>query len=255
MRYALCALLFFLPFSAFAASGFPSASIWLSKENARAGEIVYIRVAVHNASEKKLSGSVVFIVDGKEIGEQTLALESGASAILSAPWTVSPGEHRISARIEGGEDSVHNAVSGVITVAIEKPPPSRTVGPLPESIETANALIRSFASSSPSLARAAQTALNATEGVRLKGAEVLGAYIANYDEENAAAKSSVRKEATSPTLQDKARAMLSHAVRMAAAGALSVFHSPALFYPLLGLTLLVLLYLLARRLSSRSYRR
>ena len=102
---SLLALLFiFLLAFSFAQTleaGFPPQSVWVSNTKATAGDTVEIFTVVYNGSGEKLSGTVVFTVNGEKIGAKEFELAEGTSALVSAEWKASSGEHRIAAALEG----------------------------------------------------------------------------------------------------------------------------------------------------------
>ena len=81
-------------------SGFIPGNIWFSKEPETAGETVRIYTLVWNASADDVSGTVSFFDNDTIIGKQGFILAGeGSSKILSVPWVVGDGYHKIYAQI------------------------------------------------------------------------------------------------------------------------------------------------------------
>lgn len=236
------------------ATGFPQNSVWLSKVAPAAGDTIQISAVVHNTGTSAVQGTVAFLANEKTIGTASFSLESGAAGIVSVPWTVEPGEYSLSARIDGGSD-IDRATSGTLAVSVAEPPKP---APLEESVQTANDLFASFASSSlPMLGNAGQAVFAKTEALRESGVEALESYLAGKQKEPAETSAAAAEESATETEEKAAEekeSMWSKASQAAAAGALFTFKNAALFYPLLAFAILFFLYLLAKRLSGRSYR-
>lgn len=235
-----------LPFFA-SASGFPDSSLWLSKTNPVEGETIHVYAAVHNSDPSALEGEVLFFAGEEKIGNASFSLESDASGIVSIPWGVRAGEYAVSARIEGA-GSLERAQSGTVSLTVAE----ANKEPLAESVETANTLFSSFASSTlPYLGSIGETAFAKTEGWRKSGVEALEAYVEKKEKEPTAAADSPETGTSTP---EEKESVWSKAAQIAAVGALFTLQNPALFYPLALLALLFFLYIFAKRLAGRSYR-
>ena len=72
-------------------AGFPSQPLWLSSEQATAGDSVTIFTVLYNESEKTVGGNLVFTVDGQRITSLTFSLDAGKSSLESAQWKATNG--------------------------------------------------------------------------------------------------------------------------------------------------------------------
>lgn len=103
------------PISARAATsdsaGFLRESIWFSRDPFYAGETITIYTNIYNSSSERLSGLIEFRDGTTVLGTKAISVApGGASEIISLPWVVTAGEHRIEARFreayfstEGGQ--------------------------------------------------------------------------------------------------------------------------------------------------------
>lgn len=81
-------------------SGFVPGNIWFSKTPTAVGEVVKIYTLVWNASAEDVSGTVTFFDNDTLIGKQSFILAGeGSTKILSEPWKVAAGYHKIYAQI------------------------------------------------------------------------------------------------------------------------------------------------------------
>ena len=81
-------------------SGFVPGNLWFSRTPSTVGETVTIYTLVWNGSTEDVSGSVSFFDNDTEFGKQIFVLAgTGSSKILSVPWVVKEGYHKIYAEI------------------------------------------------------------------------------------------------------------------------------------------------------------
>ncbi|MEK7614734.1 MAG: hypothetical protein AAB428_03655 [Patescibacteria group bacterium] len=81
-------------------SGFVPNNIWFSKTPSVVGEKVEIYTLVWNASKEDISGTVSFFDNDSVVGKEKFVLAGeGSSKVLSVPWTVGDGYHKIYAQI------------------------------------------------------------------------------------------------------------------------------------------------------------
>ena len=105
-------------------AGFPSQPLWVSKTNATAGETISLFTAVYNGDNEKLLGTVAFTVDGERVGGKDIAIEGGASELISVEWRAIAGEHSIAAMIEGTSIAIAQKETVAITIAVAEAPPT-----------------------------------------------------------------------------------------------------------------------------------
>jgi len=99
-------------------SGFAPGNLWFSKEPSVPGETVKIYTLVWNGSKDDISGTASFFDNDKLISKQNFILAAdGSSKILSAPWTVLPGYHKIYAQITDSSGGPRG--SKAITVSLQ----------------------------------------------------------------------------------------------------------------------------------------
>lgn len=255
--------IFFVPSFAVASQvpgGFPSGSVWVSKTTVVAGESIRIFVPVYDASDGKITGDVVFLVDNAAIGSTRFTLNAGETKIISFPWNTTEGTHTISAEIQNAIDSDSSAalslsgekaVSISLTVAAAPPQPvvmqvlSAAAGAaqnaISASVPVVSAVGNTLYAETETLRTTAQTALqnslkqNTATAAQTQG-EVLGA------------------ETYRPVAVAVAAPSSFSIMRILATGALFVVSYRWVFYPILLLTLLLFFYFIAKRVGSRPRR-
>lgn len=241
----IVALMLFPAVSNAAEAVFPSQSLWLSDTKPSQGEKVRIYAVVYNAGDADLSGALTFLVDTKTQEVRDLTLKSGESTVVSTLWTASEGEHTFSARFAGKGTADSEAVISASVVAKVDAPPSA----VEQTITQAKDVGSQIASTSlPILSSVANTVFDATESMRNAGIDYL-------ESKTAAASAS-----TNPAQEHDPEVLGTSTVRAiaegggksssgglfakisqtAAAGALAVFKSLWLFYPILVLLLLLI---------------
>ena len=253
-------------------AGFPSQPLWLSSEQATAGDSVTIFTVLYNESEKTVGGNLVFTVDGQRITSLTFSLDAGKSSLESAQWKATAGNHTISALIESASDTsldqtvtLSNEKAGSITLAVAEPPPP---SPVIQAVSTVSNIAGSIASTSlPLITSAAESVYRATEALRTNA-------VAYFKEKAEGAMIDLRNQSlvTSGESEDKvlgaeterasngtsntsgfgptssgAATSFSKLSQTAASAALFFFESRALFYLALILLTLGTLYWLARK--------
>jgi hypothetical protein len=223
-------------------AGFAPSTVWLSRNPPVAGEALRIYTVVYNGSDRPLEGSVSFLVDEVEVGTASFSLFSGDSKVLSTQWTPDEGTHSVSGTITSLIDSktkdarsVSTKASTVLSVQVASQLPQPAA---PEALTAADSII---ASTSPRIIAAFAEVASATESLRAYGET----YLTNL----ATSSPPVANEATStelfvpentnPTLMQEAAKIL-----------LPVFANPALFYLVFIGTLLLLFFLLVRRMRG-----
>lgn len=239
--------------------GFPSGSVWVSKTAVVAGESVRIFVPVYDASDGKITGDVVFLVDETTIGNSRFTLNAGETKIISFPWNTTEGTHNISAEIHNAIDSDSSAalsLSGDKTASI-----SLTVAaapPKPVVVQVLNAAAgvaqNAISASLPIVSAVGSTLYTETENLRTAAQTALQ----NSLKQNTPAATHTGEVLGEETYRPVAAAVTAPSsfsiVRALATGALFVVSYQWIFYPILLLALLLVLYLIAKRITSRPRR-
>jgi len=264
LRMALLSALliptFFLPIAVAAQevsipAGFAPSSVWLSRTNLVAESSVRIYTVVYNSSESSLEGSVSFLIDTKELSTSPFVLVPGDSKIVSTTWTPSEGTHTVSAKIISSLDqktkesrTLASTVSSSLSVTVAPLPPK------PVALQTLDTASDIVASSTPLIASAVANVASATETLRKAGESYLTELSASgTSDANSASAESSRKGSVlgAETLSPEGNAPTKKTVVQKIAGfLLPVFATPALFYlAFIGL-LLLLFFLLIRKLRN-----
>ncbi|HEY4520113.1 MAG TPA: hypothetical protein VJH33_03715 [Candidatus Paceibacterota bacterium] len=237
----VCLSLFPLALSADMRVGFPAGNVWLSSYTAVAGEIVELFTALYNASETPFAGTLVFKVDGKQVGEKIFSIEKGATSLESVRWQTTAGQHTVSAHIQSvllGEGA--SQTSGSVTLVVsEPPPPSAIQKGVSQAVSVASDAVTSTL---PTVLSVAESAQKIIEPYR----ESAVAYLENFQKKSAQENkktTSLGEESNlnntsgftanteeTPNVLKNTWSALSQA---AIAGLLFTFKTPALFYALL----------------------
>lgn len=264
----LLALLFLataLPASAAGvAAGFVPGTVWLNTDTARAGETVRVATVLYDGSPSAIEGSVSFGVDGVVIGTAPFSLDAGDSDIVSVEWIATAGEHRITAEIGSAIDtrsktaaSLANASTSAAVVTVLPALPKKV------SLAALDTATGAIASSSPVVAAALATAKGVTESIRTAGANFLETQGTVASEAAPSASSTDTKTHAGEVLgaetyaadTDVARDAKPGIMAAVARALLPAFAYPAVFYPLFFLILILILWLLAKRLRHPENRR
>ncbi len=239
----IVALMLFPAVSNAAEAVFPSQSLWLSDTKPSQGEKVRIYAVVYNAGDADLSGALTFLVDTKTQEVRDLTLKSGESTVVSTLWTASEGEHTFSAKFAGkGAADSEASISASVVAKVDAPPSA-----VEQTITQAKDVGSQIASTSlPILSSVANTVFDATESMRNAGIDYLESKTAAAPAASTAASHSPAVLGTTTVNTaagvdgTSADGMLSKIRQTAAAGALAVFKSLWLFYPILVLLLLLI---------------
>lgn len=103
--------------------------VWFSKANPKEGETIQIFTAVQNQSTEKITGSVVFLVNGDIIGTKKFAVAPNDVIPVSIGYTFLGGEHDVSAYIASVEDQIVAytiATQSSVSVASSETQPTQT---------------------------------------------------------------------------------------------------------------------------------
>ena len=250
---SLLALLFiFLPAFSFAQTleaGFPPQSVWVSNTKATAGDTIEIFTVVYNGSGEKLSGTVVFTVNGEKIGAKDFELAEGASALVSAEWKARTGEHRVAAALEDTSAELTQKETATITITVAEPPPPP---PLVNAAVIASEVIADAAqAATPVITEVANTTYEFIESLRLEAVSKLEKAAGENATAGGVAGTSTASVSGSNEGEANSPSGLSQMKQVAAAAALFALNSKGVFYPLFLLSLFGLLYLLFRWATKR----
>lgn len=244
-RLSLAIMALVVPTISFAAV-FPAQSLWLSDTKPNIGENVRMYAVIYNNSDSDVSGSLTFLVDGKQHDQKTSSLKSGESVVLSTTWNATVGDHSFSAKFSGGGADASTQTSATVSIVVD-PPPSQ----LQQTVTQARDVGTQLASTSlPILSTVANKVYETTESIRNAGIIYLEEAADSASEPEPDANPSVLGTSTQTLKQvegfDRGSAgagttgMFAKAKSTAAAGALYAFKSLWLFYPLLVLLLLII---------------
>jgi hypothetical protein len=260
---ALILLVLLTPLGAQAAlpAGFAPGSLWLSHNLPVAGSAVRIYAVMYNAGTAAVEGSVTFKEDGTSVGSSPFSLEPGESEIESVTWTPSEGTHVVTAEITSIIDkktkeqaTITNTSTPSVSVTVSPEPPK------PAVVEAVNSAQTIVSSSTPVVSGVIAATTGATESLRKAGED----YLATLAGENTQSASttppqkagSVLGAATEIPEEDVASTTPPSGYMQSIAKALlPIFRYPALFYPFFLLIILVILWLVARRLRNPKRRR
>lgn len=239
-----------LPFAAHAATaGFPPQSVWLSTTKPTQGEKVRIYAVIYNGTESKTDGTVTFLVDGKANESKALELDAGQSSVVSSIWTAAEGEHSFSARFAGkGTEESAAQVSASITATVSAPPSA-----VEQTISQAKDVGTQIASTSlPIISTVANKVFESTEALRNAGI----AYLEKESEDEAAVQGDAEHSPAvlgtttvnqvegftkdSAAAASATKGVFSTIKQTASVGALAVFRSMWLFYPIFVALLLLI---------------
>jgi hypothetical protein len=244
MRWsALPFLLLLAPALAFAQIGFPDQSVWLSDTKPEIGEKIRIYAVVYNSTDAASSGTLTFLVDGKENGSKSITLESGESTVVASPWTATEGTHTFAARFQGSGDGAAIETGELVKVSVAAPPSA--VEQTLEDAKNAGSQIASV--SIPIVSTVANTVFDTTESIREAGLAYL------EDKVSATEASGTEGTVLGTTTAAQAEGfeagnahrsgisgIIASATHAASVGALAIFRSLWLFYPVfVGLLLLI----------------
>ena len=102
-------------------SGFVPSNLWFSKAPSIPNETVQIYTLVWNASSNDISGTVSFFDNDTPIGKQSFILAGeGSSKILSVPWLVGEGYHKIYAKITESSGGPREQSVGSVSLRYNK---------------------------------------------------------------------------------------------------------------------------------------
>lgn len=263
MRTSLLAGLFVLaaPITALAAisAGFPASALWLSESSIAAGDSVTISTALYNSSTTTVRGTVDFLVDDNTVASKNFSLEPGKSTIESGAWMATGGSHTVAAQISdassdlSGTTELADTETSHLELDVAAPP----AGPQQQlSLNSLPAPVQSFlASSSPSVAAAANRAIQLSEAVRQDAANYLQKQL------DAASSSAPKGEVlgistyrapASTNTTNAGQSWWQQAYYIFLSILLAITKSVALFYPIVALIILFILYLAARTLRRPS---
>ena len=81
-------------------AGFVSSDIWYSQDPFTEGQEIKIYTLIFNPEETNFKGTIAFFDDVTLIGKKDFSIEAKTAEDISVDWLVTPGTHKIFARIE-----------------------------------------------------------------------------------------------------------------------------------------------------------
>src|SRR3989344_3658326 len=254
------ALLLFVPALAFAGNaGFPDRSLWLSDTKPTVGEQVRLYTVLYNGTDSALSGTLIFLIDGKEENTQEVSLAAQTSSVVSTSWKATAGAHTFGARFSSTSGSSADVQTEAATLSIDVPEPkSELEVKAAEAASTAQEVATGFM---PIVKNIAADAFSITETARHKAIELVEPFAAQSNKNVASAQTSQNqntdgKAGAQEALDDapnftkigEGESIIARGTRLPAVGALFTFKNMWLFYPLVALLFFFLLNLARRAL-------
>src|SRR3990167_6274794 len=247
--FVIVGLLYALPILASAQAGFPDKPLWLSNTRPIAGEEISISTVLYNGTDATVGGTLTFFVDDTKLTSQDVSLSAQSSSVVSAKWTARSGTHSFSAKFSSAGASAQQQTSA-IQITVAEPPRPPPPSALQQNVEQVTVVAGQLASSSaPFVQKVAQTVFTQTEALRNAGIEYLEKKV---DRPQAGGSNNSNVDGFvlgTSTKQTAASGSTLHNIgQMAAAAGLFFLRSFYIFYPVLGLAVLLALYLAARKL-------
>lgn len=246
--FAIVGLVCAFPLLASAQAGFPEKPLWLSNAKPIAGEEISLSTVLYNGTDAAVGGILTFFVDDTKLTSQDVSLSAQSSSVVSAKWIARAGTYSFSARFSSaGEAASAQQQTSAIQITVAEPPPPSA---LQQQVEKAASVAGQLASSSaPFVQKVAQAVFTQTEALRNAGIEYLEKKVDRPQaggSDNSNVDGFVLGTSTKQTVASGST--LHNIGQMAAAAGLFVLRSFYIFYPVLGLAVLLALYLAARKL-------
>lgn len=253
-RLLLLALLLCAPLAQAAdiPAGFPPSPVWLSESTPTAGTEVRIYTVVYDSSTDAIEGSITFSVDGVSIGSVPFSLAAGATAVKSLEWTATEGTHQVGASITAVDARsknpilVANAVAATTTVSVLPTP--ETSGAVVAVTNATNLVSAAVASSSPLVSAATDTVVAVTEAIRTAGETFLETKLADPVASSTKKGSVLGAETYQADEAEETAQEPEGLVSTIARTLLPIFKYPAIFYPIFFTILVVVCWIVMKRL-------
>ena len=254
------ALALFVPAIVLAGNaGFPDRSLWLSDAKPTVGEQIRLYTVLYNGTDSALSGTLVFLIDGKGENTQEVSLAAQTSSVVSTSWKATAGAHTFGARFSSTSGSSADVQTEAATLSIDVPEPkSELEVKAAEAASTAQEVATGFM---PIVKNIAADAFGITETARHKAIELVEPFAAQSNKNVASAQTSQNqntdgKAGAQEALDDapnftkigEGESLIARGTQLAAVGALFTFKNMWLFYPLVALLFFFLLNLARRAL-------
>lgn len=243
-------------------AGFAPGPVWVSKSTPTAGEKVQIYAAIYNASDTSIEGSITFSVDQVSVGSVPFTLNEGETTLKSVPWTAIAGSHTIDAAVGTAIEkqskqatAIRNRAAGSVAVVVgaetSKPATLEQINSATDVVSTA------IASGTPLISDIAGTVFDTAEALRKAGETFLSEAagpVATVDTSSTKIQGQVlgaeTRENQANNASESDSAPSGGFMQSIAQSLLPVFAYPAIFYPLLFLILLVVFWIVAKRLRN-----
>ena len=255
------ALALFVPAIVLAGNaGFPDRSLWLSDAKPTVGEQIRLYTVLYNGTDSALSGTLVFLIDGKGENTQEVSLAAQTSSVVSTSWKATAGAHTFGARFSSTSGSSADVQTEAATLSIDVPEPkSELEVKAAEAASTAQEVATGFM---PIVKNIAADAFSITEAAREKAIAFIEPYAATAQMNAVSAQSTQNQESqgggqeTKQPLDDspnfskigEGESLVARGTQLAAVGALFAFKNMWLFYPLVALLFFFLLNLARKAL-------
>lgn len=176
-RAALIVAMFLLPSSVFAAStfGFPREPLWLSSTSAHEGEVITMYVALYNASDTEMKGTVSYLADGAAFDAKDVSLAPGNSSLVSSGWKSVKGAHALSAQFVSG-DTKDTTQKISVSVDAAPPPPPAAPSMVDQAVQTVQNFTAPILASDSPVGNVAGAAIDKVEAVRTASADAIRPY-------------------------------------------------------------------------------
>ncbi len=238
--YLAALLLLFFPLASYAQASFPEQSLWLSDTKPTVGEKIRIYAVIYNGSDSEVSGTLTFMVDGKNNGSKDVSLDTGESTVVASPWTAVEGEHTFTATFTTGAGTEAVATSESVTASVDAPPSE-----VEQAVsEAKNVTTQVAATALPVISAIGNNIYAATESLRNAGITYLETKIEPHRSNPAVlgttTVSRVEGFQSTDSGASDSPGIVAKALNAAAVGTLAVFRSFWLFYPILVVLLLLI---------------
>ena len=251
VRVALAASLF--PLFVGAASipaGFASHPIWLSKQSAGDGDSVRIFTVVYNSATSSVTGTVHYLVDGKDIGTSNVSLNAGETKVQSLAWRATAGSHTLQAAFANPSLPLDYATTDSVSISVTSPlPPPAYIQAMQSAAQTASAVA---ASTTPIISNITNNIVTTSEALRNAGENYIDDTLASDTAPTTLAAKKLKRGSvlgTSTIATQASNAFDATKIAAEQAGK-KVFGSAVLFYPIVAALFFLILYWLTRGIKK-----
>ena len=231
-------------------AGFASHPIWLSKQSAGDGDSVRIFTVAYNSATSSITGTVHYLVDGKDIGTSNVSLNAGETKVQSLAWRATAGSHTLQAAFENPSLPLDNATTDSVSISVTSPlPPPAYIQAMQNVAQTASAVA---ASTTPIISSITNNIVTTSEALRNAGENYINDSLASDTATTTIAAKKLKKGSvlgTSTIAVSATNAFDSTKIAAEQAGK-KVFGSAVLFYPIVAALFFLILYWLTRGIKK-----